>query len=276
MEVLELSDFRDEEGGISLENRILGTVKHGLNWHGEMEAQALITRRLERTLGDEHLLLRNVPLVGTEVIASMILFGPQGVRLLQPSTLRGTFRAKDNDWQTFDGRTRRFKSARPNLQFRALAIARGLLRYFERQGFPLPELEAVLIFTNPQTHVDTATPEARIVLADAIDHFAANLQELDVIMDNEDIQMLVDSLLNPELPEPEPEAAPEEAVPTEEEAVFEAEPLRPRQTRRELTPERRIGNFTVRQWILLGVLAVFEFAVLLAIAFIILTDRGLL
>jgi hypothetical protein len=274
MEVIDLSEFRDEEGIISLENRIRGTVKHGLSWYGEMEAQDWVTRRLQQALGEEHLLLRNVPLVGTEVTAPMILFSPQGARLLQPSTVRGNFRAKENDWQTFDSRTRKFKSTRPNIQFRALAIAQGLLRYFESQGFPLPELEAVLVFTNPQAHVDTANAEARVVQADAIEHFASKLMEGQAIMDNEDIHMLVDALLNPKLPEPEPEL--EELEAEMEGDVFDAEPLRPVQTRSELTPVRRVGRFTVRQWVVLAILLVFEIAILLAIAFIVLTDQGVL
>lgn len=276
MEIMDLSEYRDEEGLISFENRLLGTVKYGLNWYAEMEAQETITRRLGRTLGDEHLLLRNVPLVGTEVVAPMILFSPQGVRLIYPSTVRGTYRAQEAEWQTFDGRTRKFKPAKPNLQFRALAIARGLHRYFEAQGFALPEVEAVMIFVNPQTLVDRTNPHARIVLADAIDHFASKLLELNTIMDNEDIQALVDVLLNPPIPEPEPEEEEQAEEADMRQAVFESEGLRPMQTRQELEPVRRIGRFTVRQWVVLGILAFFEFAVLLAVAFIILTDSGIL
>lgn len=275
MEIVELSDLRDEEGNISFENRVKGTLQFGMNWYAEMEAQDMITRRLGRTLDDKHLLLRNVPLVGTEVVAPLILFSPQGVRLLYPSAVRGTFRAKEDEWQTFDGRTRKFKPTKPNIQFRALAISRGLHRYFQAQGFALPEVEAVLIFTNPQTLVDRASPHARIVLADAIDHFASNLLELQTIMDNEDIQELVDVLLNPPIPE-EPEEEAEQQAAATEDAVFDAEPLRPRETRRELQSERRIGRFTQRQWVLLAILGVFEFAVIVAIAFIILTDLGFL
>lgn len=274
MEVVELSDLRDEEGNISFENRVKGTLQYGMNWYAEMEAQDTITRRLGRTLGDDHLLLRNVPLVGTEVVAPMILFGPQGVRLLYPSAVRGTYRAKEGEWQTFDGRTRKFKPTKPNLQFRALAIARGLHRYFQAQGFGVPEVEAVLLFTNPSTLVDRANAHARIVLADALDHFASRMLELQTIMDNEDIQALVDVLLNPPVPE-EPELEEAEAKQVDE-AVFDAEPLRPRETRSELQSERRLGRFTRRQWIVLAILGVFEFGVLLAVAFIILTDLGIL
>lgn len=273
MEVIELSKFRDDEGKINFDGRIRGTLRFGVNWYAEMEAQETITRRLNRTLGDGHLLLRNVPLIGTEVVAPMILFGPQGVRVLYPSAIKGTYRAKEGDWQTFDGRTRDFKPAKPNIQFRALAIARGLLHYFQAQGFPVPEVEAVLIFTNPQTLVDRASPQARIVLADAIDRFASNLLELQSIMDHEDIRALVDVLLNPPIPE---EAGPEaEAAAAIREAVFEPEPLRPIATRTELEPARRLGRFTARQWVVLGVLSLFAFATLLAVAFVILTDIGL-
>lgn len=268
MQVIELSEYRDEEALISLENRVRGTVKFGFGWYGDMQAQERVTSKLKGILDDDHMLLLNAPLVGTDVLAPMILFSPQGVRLLYPSTVRGTFRAQDNQWMTYNRRTQQFTPKNPNLQFRALAFASGLLRYFESQGFPLPELEAVLLFTDPQTHVDTAGPEARIVLADAFDHFAASILEGQTIMDREDIHMLVDSLMNPKLPEPEEEPELDEAG----QEVFDSEALRPREERQDLKPERRFGSFTIRQWIVLGVLGIFQLILMLAIAFIVLGD----
>jgi hypothetical protein len=169
-------------------------------------------------------------------------------------------------WQTYS--RGQFKPKKPNLQFRALAFARGLLRYFESQGFPLPDLEAVLLFTNPQTHVDTASPQARIVLADAFDHFASKILEGGKIMDQEDIHMLVDSVLNPKLPEPKEEPQFDESG----EEIFESEALRPREERQDLKPVSRRGGFTTRQWVLLAVLGVFQLILMLTIAFIVLGD----
>lgn len=268
MQIIELSEFRDEEGLISLENRVRGTIKFGFGWYGDMGAQELVTRKLQSVLDDDHMLLLNAPLVGTDVLAPMVLFSPQGTRLLYPSTARGTFRAQDDLWMTYSSRSRQFNPKKPNLQFRALAFARGLLRYFESQGFPLPELEAVLLFTNPLTHVDTASPKARIVLADAFDHFASNILEGETIMDQEDIHMLVDSVLNPKLPEPEEEPQLDESG----EEIFESEALVPREERKDLKPVRRLGGFTTRQWILLAALGVFQLIVMLTIAFIVLGD----
>jgi hypothetical protein len=272
MQINDRSKFRDEQGVISLELRIRATLKYGLDWYGEMEAQEFVTRMLAKGLGDEHTLLRNVPLVGTDVLAPMILFSPQGVRLIQPSDARGNFSAREDEWLSFNSRTRQFKPAQPNLQFRALALARGLRRYFEAQGFALPELEALLIFTNPQTLVDRANPQARIVLADAIEHFASSLQERQQIMDQEDIQMLVDALINPKLPKAEPEPEPEPMAQLED-SVFDSQALQPMDVRPELRTVRRIGSFSMREALLLGAMALFEFAVLLAIAFTVFGDR---
>ena len=268
MEIIELSEFRDEEGLINLENRVRGTIQFGFGWWGEMQAQETITRKLQSVLDDDHMLLLNAPLVGTDVLAPMMLFSPQGVRLLYPSTVRGTFRAQDDQWMTYNSRNREFKPKKPNMQFRALAFARGLLRYFESQGFPLPELEAVLLFTNPHTHVDSASPQARIVLADAFDHFASNMLQGEAIMDQEDIHMLVDSVLNPKLPEPEEEPQFDE----DGEEIFESEALRPREERQDLKSAKRLGGFTRRRWILLAVLGVFQLILMLSIAFIVLGD----
>jgi hypothetical protein len=210
MIVIERSTFRDESGAISLENRLRGMLRFGLRWHSEMEAQLAVTQRLLKSLGDEHVLVRNQLIPGSDLTIPLILLSPQGVRVLVPTPIRGIYRAKLDEWLTFDGGARRFKRVRPNLQGIALTMANQLLRFLKGQGYPLPEIEAVLIFTNPRTHVDTARPSVRIVLADAIDHFASNLQKFPAIMDGEDIGAVLESLASPRaagpVAEPEPVA----------------------------------------------------------------------
>jgi len=279
MRVIDLSEFRDEEGQIDLENRIRATLQFGLGWYADVQAQEFVVQRLEKVLDNQHTMLRNIPLVGTDLVAPMILLSPQGVRLIHPVRKKGVFRAKEEEWQTFDGRIRRFRAARPNPQYNVLSMARGIHRYLQAQGFPLPDLEAVLIFTNPQTHVDVAAPAARIVLADAAEHFASKILELKAIMDQEDIDLLVEAISNPQLPEPEPamleEAAASAALAPAGDQVFSSEPLKPMDTRREFEPVRRIGGLTTRQLALLVVMAVFEFLIIGSMALILVGDRFL-
>jgi hypothetical protein len=280
MRVVDLSEFRNEEGQIDLEQRIRATLQFGLGWYADVQAQDFVVGRLEKVLDNQHTMLRNVPLVGTELVAPLILLSPQGVRLIHPIRKKGVFRAKDEEWQTFDGRVRRFRAARPNLQFQVLSMSRGIHRYLQAQGFPLPDLEGVLIFTNPQTHVDVASPAARIVLADAVEHFASKLLELKAIMDQEDMDLLIEAISHPSLPEPAPAeleaaAAPAAAEAMVDEQVFSSEPLKPMETRREFETVRHIGGLTTRQLALLVAMAVFEFLIIGSMALMVIGDRFL-
>ncbi|MBN2555478.1 MAG: hypothetical protein JXA97_06015 [Anaerolineales bacterium] len=283
MRVIERSEFCDEEGNISLEDRLEGTLQSGFSWYGAMQAQHDVTRRIQNTLGVEHTLIRNAVIPGTTLTIPMILLSPQGVRVLIPSPARGIFRAKSEEWLRFDSRNRRFKRAKPNLQMQALMMSQSLHKYFQDQGYPLPEIEAVLLFTNPRTHVDTARPRIRILLADAIEHFASNLQQFQPIMDQEDILALIDALDHPRVEEPEliPEAVREEDSgqeevdllrgPTSTTDIFIREPAIVRPSISKPTIFSRM-NLKRKQWILLAVMTFFEIVVLIVLVMLVLAN----
>jgi len=283
MRVIERSEFCDEEGNISLEDRLEGTLQFGFSWYGEMQAQQDVTNRIQNALGVEHTLIRNAVIPGTTLTIPMILLSPQGVRVLIPSPARGIFRAKSEEWLRFDSRRRRFKRAKPNLQMQAIMMSQSLHKYFQDQGYPLPEIEAVLMFTNPRTHVDTARPRIRILLADAIDHFASNLQQYQPIMDQEDILALIDALDHPRVEETElvPEPAQEEDPgqeevellrgPTDTTDVFISEPAVVRPSTSEPNFFTRM-NLNRKQWILLAVMTFFEIIILIVLVMLVLAN----
>ena len=269
MRVLERSEFRDENGKISLENRLRGTLRYGLAWYALMQAQEAVTETLNRSLSNDYHLLRNVLVPGTGLIASLILIGPQGVYALLASPARGVFRAKDEEWLSHSGG--HFRPARPNLPRSALAAAQTLLEYFRGLGYGLPQVDAAVIFTSPQAHVDTVNPRARIVLADAIEHFAASLRDQPPIMDREDAQLLIDGLLHRPEAQPIAEVAP--APPVRRPAPGQPAPeavgpfqLDQRNVPRALRPRRRRAGMRRSQWMLLGAMVVVELCVLAAFA----------
>lgn len=284
MKIIDSSEFRDEQGEISFQNRIKGTLQFGSNWYGEMQSQAEASSRLEKSLGREHTLLCNVIIPETTLSVPMILLSPQGVRVVMPSPIKGVYRAKGEEWLKFGGRSRHFVKSRPNLQSQALSMAQGVHKFLRDQGYPLPEVEAVLILTNPRTHVDTARPKVRLVQADAIDHFAANLQEFQPIMDQSDISTLVDVLTG--VKKAEAEGAPEPMDISEVEAelpesilepeddggdgpIVEPVALQPRTLRP--IPGKR-PRLSRRQWILLGVMGFFQLIILIILAVLVLAD----
>ncbi len=221
MRVIERSEFRDEDGHISFMNRIDGMLEFGFGWYPKMQAQEIATQRLAKVLSDEHYLLRNVPIPGADKgEPSMILIGPQGIRLILTYPIRGVFRAKGDEWMSFNSRARRFRPKRPNLQQRALKMAGRVRMLLEAQEIDRVDVEAVLIFTHPRTLVDSANPYARIVSADAIEYFAANLEQMPAKYSAAEVRRLVDAILHPKFPEPEPlpEAATEEPASAAEQA----------------------------------------------------------
>ena len=276
MKVIDQSDFRDEDGVISLENRIRGSLRYGLSWFGEMQAQDYTTHRLDRSLGEDHTLLRNVVIPGTTFLIPMVLLSPQGVRVLNPTSIRGVYRAKGEEWQAFSSRTRRFQRASTNPQAETVRMAQVIHHYFRELGYDLPEVEAVMVFTNPRTHIDQARPRARIVQTDAIEHFAANLMKFPPIMDADDVNELTEALINPTMHEPE--ELPEVVADMAFEPVSEPTPTpaftvdasefyvsEPERMEMPLFITSWLERFPLSksQWILIGSMAFFEFIIIL-------------
>lgn len=203
MDVIERSKFVDDEGKISIMNRISATLDYGSNWYGRMEAQKVVTERLERAFSDPHILLRNVPIPGVdEGEPYMILLSPQGIRILMAFPTLGVFRANEREWLKLNQRSRSFVRTKPNLQTLALNVQKQVTRLLEIQTFRAPVAESVLIFTHPRTLIDGTRPLCRVVSADAIEYFAANLEQLPAVLNSQQIHTLVDSILYPKLPDP--------------------------------------------------------------------------
>jgi hypothetical protein len=271
MRVIERSEFRDENGKITLQNRVRGSLRFGLSWYGVMQAQQAVSERLNKSLSNDYHLLRNILIPGTGVITSLVLVGPQGVYAILPSPTGGVFRAKDDEWMTHSGG--HFRPARPNLQQSALSAADLLLNYFHGLGYDLPQVEPVLMFTNPRAHVDTVHPKARIVLTDALEHFAANLREQPPIMDREDGQLLIEALLHPPQPKVEEVLAPPPPRPLPPSAVAPAAAGPFQLDEREAPPpprSRRRRGLRRREILLLGAMLLMEVCILGAFAAIIL------
>jgi hypothetical protein len=273
MRVIEKSEFVDDSGNISLENRVRGTIAHGMDWYGHMQAQKSLTQRLSKTLGNDYVLIRNTLLPGTPLRIPLILIGPTAVRVMLASPVRGVFRARGDQWLEFSSVAQHSKPARPDLLARVQSRAEALLGYLRSQGFGLPQVEPILIFTNPRTHVDSNKPTVRIVLADAIEHFASNLKQLTPIMDEQDIDEIATSITDPSLPEAGLQV--EGGMLGSLEAAFTADVLKPIGERAKPLASSKAARrmrMTSRQWVLLGVLFFAELVILILFAMIILAN----
>ncbi len=209
MKVIERSDLREEDGTISLVNRLKGSLNYGMDWYDNMQAQVEICSRISKTLNHEHTMIRNAFIHGTKLTIPMILLSPQGVRVIVSNNIRGSYRAKKDEWQKFDSRRRRFKTTRPNPMNDVRLMTDVLLRSIQDRGYELTNIEPVLIFTQVNAHIDQVNPSVRIVSVDAIDHFAASLLKIEPIMDQDDIRAIADSIIHPKGKKTEADSIPE-------------------------------------------------------------------
>jgi len=222
MKIIDCSPFRDEEGKISLMQLLNGMLEYGLQWRSLVQSEDLAVKRLQRTLGKEYTLFRDYSIPGFDARnCAMVLLGPQGIQLLMAKPLKGIYRAKGPEWMVFDQRIRRFKKSKPNHQETIIKTAAILKKSLEKEGLALIDIESILMFTNPRTLVDTARPRVRIVPADAVDYFAANLQQLPEALDKEDIKYLTGILLRNTQPVEEKEPEPAEILPERNETLRE-------------------------------------------------------
>jgi len=204
MDVIERSKFVDEEDRISLTNRLKAMLDYKGDWYGRMQAQITVTQRLGRSFKSQHVLLRNISIPGIdEGEPYMILISPQGIRILMAFPVIGVFRANETEWLKLDQRSNSFTQAKPNLLMLALNIQKQVSRLLEVQNIRAPMAESVLFFTHPGTLIDGSRPACRIVSADAIEYFAANLEQLPSVLNTKQIHTLVDAIISPQYPDPQ-------------------------------------------------------------------------
>ena len=121
--------------------------------------------------------------------------------------------------------------------------------------------------------MDSNKPTVRIVLADAIEHFASNLKQLTPIMDEQDIDEIATAITDPSLPEGGAQV--EGGMLGSLEAAFTADVLKPIEQRAKPLASSKAARrmrMTSRQWVLLGVLFFAELVILILFAMIILAN----
>jgi hypothetical protein len=293
MKSVNKSPYVAPDGTITWFNRLRGTLKYGLNWSAEMQAQEEVAKHLGRMLDNKFALLRNVPLPKLDLLIPLTLVGPSGVHVLYASPQKGIFRIKGNTFLVMDTTTRQFKPGRPNLVRRTLLYSRAVEVFLGRKGYSIPEVEPTLVFTDPGTHIDSVRPKVRIVQVDGLAHYGARLAQGRIQLNTHQARAIVNALLHPEAP-PESEAFAETAPQPEvsgAEQLFPATTSPPQKTpepsrvetfpaispfteeipgvsdQPEFQPELPgIGplRFTIRQWIILAAFFVVDVIVILA------------
>lgn len=211
MKIIDQTPYRSNKGDISLLDKIKGSIKYGVDWVDELEAQQSLLDLFNKYLGNKFTLLRNLKLLEADVTIPMVLVGPPGIYVFNIVFERGIYNVKGDSWGLLEGE--RVIPIKVNLVKLTAQFSRALQMFLDRQGFAnLPPVEAVLMAVEPGIHINSVRPIVRIVMRDAIDRFAVSLTQSRIIFSPEAVQNIVDRLTSQKLSRPEPVAPPPQEV----------------------------------------------------------------
>lgn len=201
MKIIDKTPLQDANGNINFFARIQGTLKYGLNWFGELEAQKAVIAQLDRLLEKGFVLIRNFTLPNSEIVIPIILIGSGGIWVIYVTQVKGRYEALGDQWNTVnnDGRS---LPASINLISRVSKQSIVFQKYLKIQKVEMPNpMEAVLITADPGAHVTSTRPAARVVMSDAIKPFASSLLQARPVWRTDFVHVIAERILDPRPPE---------------------------------------------------------------------------
>jgi len=215
-----------------------------------------------------------VTLEGLEIPIPLVLVGPPGVSVIYPSASRGIFRASEESWEKLQDRQKGFKPAQPNIITRVRLMAQAVSAFLATSQYSSLEVEPVIMLTDPGTHVEASHPAARIIHSDGLDRFIAGLFRARTKLNRQDANKIGNLLLGPLALLDEGDTA----APEDEFSFAEAKPP-PGPSIADQIPKgegvvKSINKvpFSMKQWLVLGLLIVVNIIVLLALVILILVS----
>ncbi|MGD9093345.1 MAG: hypothetical protein PVF74_10890 [Anaerolineales bacterium] len=272
MKVIDNPNTDQKDSSSSQTSSVLSSLRFGRNWAEDMKAQDTVVNSFGRMLDNNYLMLRNVTLEGLDIPIPLILVGPPGLSVIYPSASRGIFRASEEKWEKLQDRQRGFKLVQPNIITRVRLMAQAVSTFLTTSQYSSLEVEPVIMFTDPGTHVETAHPAARIVHSDGLDRFIAGLFKARVLLSRPDANKIANMLMGPKIVSEEGDVtAPEDEFSFAEQGPPPGPSLADQIPKGEgVVKSINKVPFSMKQWLVLGLLIVVNIFVLLALVVLIL------
>jgi hypothetical protein len=197
MKTIDLSLQTSDEGKPSVFAFINKLFPEGKQKQTELDAQNEVILRMERALGDDFTLIREIKIPGLGTSIPMALVGPPGVFVLYASPVKGTFRARGDAWLKLDS-SGNMRNSNPNLPHRTRLYAEAIRKFLAQNDFPNAEIEPVLLFTQPEAFVENIKAPIRMVMCDGMESYSESLRLLNPTFSMEEQSAVVRWLSNPE------------------------------------------------------------------------------
>ena len=197
MKIIDLSLLGEATGKNPFTAWLSKTFGEGRHGQSELDAQDQVIFRLERTLGNEFTLIREIKLPGLSTPIPMVLVGPSGIFVFYASSVKGSFRARGDTWLKLDN-SGNMHVSNPNLPHRTRLYSEAVRKFLSQNSMPVTDIEPVLLFSQPEAFVENIKAPIRMVMCDGLESYGGSLRLLNTIFSPEECANIVRLLSNPE------------------------------------------------------------------------------
>jgi len=197
MKTIDLSNLPSESQPNPALMWLKNLIPSGKAHQADQEAQDQVIFRLERVLGEDFTLIRDIRIPGLGTSIPMVLVGPPGIFVLYATAVKGTFRARGDAWLKLDDGGN-MRNASPNLPHRTRLYAEAIRKFLTQNELPNADIEAVLLFSEPEAFVENIKAPIRMVMCDGLESYSGSLRLLNPIFSPEEQTAIERLLSNPE------------------------------------------------------------------------------
>jgi hypothetical protein len=197
MNIIDCAEEQGQDSQSKSREKLWSSLRLGRGTTEDEEAQDAVIAAFQRLASNKYYMLRDLHLAGTETQVPLLLVGPVGIWVLNPSMLRGVFRARGDSWEIIDDQKHTYKPADDNLLTETESMTKAVVDFLSAYGERDLPVEPVLVFINPGIHIETLSPVVRIVLVDALDRFISGIVQSRILYDSERVQKIVELFTAP-------------------------------------------------------------------------------
>jgi hypothetical protein len=166
MKIIDCSPPAEINGLQNIAKRAQALLPIHLSKDAAKISHEIVIQHLKVNTTGKYILLYNILLEPLNEPIPMILIGPTGVMVINPTPIKGIFKAKEDYWYELKKQDRKYQPSRPNWVFSTYQMTRVVKNKLEAAGLEGVDVQSVLLFTSHGTHVESIRPSVRIVLAD--------------------------------------------------------------------------------------------------------------
>ena len=243
MQVQNFSEIKSIDGHISLQDQFQGIIKYGFSWPNDLKAQDNFTAKLQKEIDQHSTLIRDFKLPDIEVTVPFILIGPPGIRVILLTRERGMFRAREGQWLIHTGKG--FKPSKENLIRRTQLYMMAVRKFLDELGFQSLQVDGLIVGVDPGMHIETHNPAVREIQSDAIRRFCTHWEQEQPEISPEQVYQVVSAITR--------SATIEQIVDSEDVRTALVEPKQD-MLQKSLEPLQKKFAFSLKQWVVVGVL----------------------